>query len=142
MKQRPASYPAFPTTPVRAEGGKMDPDCYSGLSTREYYAAHAPLEIPEWFDWHEPAAPIQADTTPLDIEARSILNGWKNKINCGFVASIEELPTELQSYGAAHLEYLEAIRAHSRECPAGRYFAWRWHYADMMLEISTHQPKE
>jgi len=30
--------PAFPTTPVRDVQGKLDPDCYSGMTLRDYFA--------------------------------------------------------------------------------------------------------
>lgn len=33
--------PAFPTTPVRLRDGRMDSDCYSGMSLRDYFAAKA-----------------------------------------------------------------------------------------------------
>lgn len=33
------AHPAFPTTPKRDQSGKMDPDCYPGMTLRTYIAA-------------------------------------------------------------------------------------------------------
>lgn len=59
-----------------------------GLTARDYFAAHAPTDIPKWF------SPIVTSPAPKDVSARE------------------------KFYEDQHRR---------------RYFAWRWHYADMMV---------
>ena len=52
---------AFPTAPVRVYGGRMDPDCYSGMSLLDWFAGQAlgafcahvdrDAKIPELAEW-------------------------------------------------------------------------------------------
>lgn len=41
MSKKPKDYSAFPTMPVRTPDGRLDPDCYSGLTIRQWYAGMA-----------------------------------------------------------------------------------------------------
>ncbi len=41
MNNKPDNPPAFAVTPVRDPGGRLDPDCYHGMTLRDYFAAKA-----------------------------------------------------------------------------------------------------
>lgn len=97
------------------------------------FAAHAPEEIPAWFD--SPALPPLTLPEPhpsIAEEARQ----WANDPCYDFDAVFNERDDRRR---LASL-YADAMRAHSETVYARqgehakvRYFGWRWHYAEQMV---------
>jgi hypothetical protein len=78
------------------------------LSPRAYFAAHAPA-VPDWFN------PKPTVTRPdRRIEDFSGMNAHER------AAMRHELAVETAKWASEQQEH--------------RFFAWAWHYADMMLE--------
>lgn len=122
--------PAFPThgwTDPHDEPFWPEP----GMSIRQWFAAHAPTEIPHWFE-HEPPsrASIPRLVTVDDVtlpEHKKIVKDWLCDAVC-------DLPEELTWFVDMRLAYSEAFDAWERENLRARYFQWRWFYADAMLQ--------
>jgi len=76
--------------------------------TREYWATHAPIEIPDWFmfndDIENPVQPVVSPGTP-----------------------IEEIRKMAKDYNVA-------CRVAESKRRSTRFFQWRWYYADQMLQ--------
>jgi len=130
------SKPAFPANPYN-ELGERNP--YAGLSAREYFAARAPAEIPQWFKGPEcdvPNSPADefADFVNLHGGAYSpmglALKAWENS------GGKIDPPEEFRDIAARIVAYNEA----HREYDIKRYFAWRWYYADMMVASGQWSP--
>lgn len=118
-----------PAFPIVTDYGKRMENA-EGISARDYFASRAPAEIPDWFQI-EPlsAAPhLPSDehlTNGQRFECEDLRNGIKEE---------EDVTIEALTY---HREYVAAeaeLHQWQMEHDAARYFAWRWHYADMMLE--------
>jgi hypothetical protein len=137
--------PAFPLTTPAAEwdadngGWRVTGSAISGMTLRDYFAAHAP-EVPEWFKFATPPLP-----TPLHYSValtmvpgyRDLYDRDRNTLRTWMSDGSYDIEPPLQAIGdAAHrliaernLQMQEAMRANA----AGRFFAWRWYYADQML---------
>jgi hypothetical protein len=98
-------------------------------SLRDYFAAHAPAEIPEWFRHTSPnqTFPPMPDYLELDECHRKVALDWQRD-------PCFDLPEELSWYG----KKVEAHRAGRSEWNdadhRARYAQWRYAYADTMLE--------
>lgn len=99
------------------------------ITRLDYFAAHAPAEIPHWFapepdPYTGPAAPV----IPSDAsdEDRLMLESWM-KDPCF------DLPEQFEWFEKAWEEHREAVRRHNEFQVVDRYLAWRWAYAEMML---------
>ena len=102
----------------------------NGVHLRDYFAARAPAEIPDWFVHVEPskAFPPMPDYKTLDEAHQKTARDWQ----CD---PCYDLPEELAWYGekvAAHRAGKEAWGTANRRA---RYVQWRWAYADMMLDV-------
>lgn len=98
------------------------------LTLRDYFAVHAPDDIPGWFE-----ATLSPATMPpmprwqdLDKVHQNTALSW---INDGCF----DLPNELEWFGKQVIRHREAHVQESQRRMHARYFQWRWHYADRML---------
>lgn len=101
-----------------------------GMSLRQWYAAHAPA-VPEWFrcefDELVPKVP------PVPIHWTAELRSDFALLREGGIEAAgahEDVREFWKLYEPARAR-LDAWRNRMRE---KKFFKWRWHYADMMLE--------
>lgn len=139
MSNRDLGGPAFPNVEV-SQHHFGQPDGYMGLSARDYFAARAPADIPDWFQIENDTpmpkrldrrAALHEVAPELEVEVRnSILNWMSDPCFDMDVAARQEIGDR----AFAAMENREAeISAWLNRRQARRYFAWRWHYADQML---------
>lgn len=118
----------------------------TGLTKREYFAAHCPKEIPSWFN-PEPCVPRPGfpDWQALPTKAlRDAAREWKNDGVCDIggmyshpenceVVSLEEAHRLLSQFEDETHRVAEALEAWNTQNQAWHYFAWRLYYADQMI---------
>jgi hypothetical protein len=127
------------------------------MTLREYFAAHAPEAVPEWFECTSlPVAPVD-DRVPLDLllpEHQDAARKWA-ELPVGTLIDFvwrhaqknaptaqcppEILVTTCRRIQASYDAYHEAHQAWQWDCTAQRYFAWRWHYAAVMERMAGQQ---
>lgn len=95
----------------------------------DYFAAHAPRDIPDWF-MSEPDAFAGPDLPRIPAnatdEGKGILNAW-------MLDSSFDLPEEYAWFEAATRAHLEAKEKHHQDYLVDRYAQWPWAYAETML---------
>lgn len=112
-------------------------DQTDGIARRDYFAAHAP-EAPDWFVAKslppKPKNVLRALAEAGRIEDKDffVVNQWARGEGI--------LPSELDWLKVEHRSYLEEREAWERDCGAARFFAWRWHYADQMVQFGSLSP--
>lgn len=100
-----------------------------GMMLRDYFAAHAPAEVPEWFQHVPPAR----DYTPMPKwmdwpeEHHRALRAWLSD-------GCYDLPDELSAFQEQARQHREDKRFWDARNQAARFIQWRWRYAEMMLE--------
>lgn len=122
--------PAFPVPYHPQEGIKtVNP---KGMKLRAYFAVRAPEEIPAWFKG--PA--LRAVKLPVPDAAIAEEAAEWNRDPCYDLDGVfddGERQRLAREYSDAMDKYGSEIVAAQAEMEVARYFAWRWHYADMML---------
>lgn len=112
----------------------------------DYFAAHAPAEISEWFQPKDAyAKPTHPEPAPeIAGPAKAWLaKAWLRDTCYDFAGSFDK-PDPSHSYCAKYRPLAEqfesAVQAYEKQCAATekantehRYFAWRWYYAEMMM---------
>lgn len=130
---------AFPV-----QGGK-GPEC-NGMLLMDYFAAHAPTEIPSWFQ-HPDEFPVPKPMSPRDAVASLANAELLSEADKGLIcASVDDamilLSDRLAPYAGAAEKAVEeswkAIENARRANEGARYFAWRWHYALTMIRTRTN----
>jgi hypothetical protein len=145
--------PAFPGHTVNDTDGNLDdpfgtllpPNAqatYSGMSLRDYFAAHAPTEIPAWFVYGDDRPPIPhildiGSALALQPGLADLFDFEQENLRQWLYDGSWDLEPKLEAIGHAAskaiAESREARRAAEEQREADRYFAWRWHYADNMI---------
>lgn len=120
-----ADQPAFPLHPQIEGGTGLD---YLGISKREYFAAHAPNEIPDWFT-HTPIGELPKLPSWQDIPDEKD----KEAIRSWVCDPCWDLPDELMWFQLKFREVEKEREQWSKDDQAERYFQWRSHYADTIL---------
>lgn len=124
--------PAFPT-PESAEFQPGD-----GMTLREYFAAHAPANVPTWFQ-HQPPAKTHGDP-PMPKVPEPPRDQAEGETYTDFTSRRAEM---VEVYNAA-FQALKPTRAMwvlqeaawvRRDCMA-RLVQWRWAYAEAMVAAS------
>lgn len=122
--------PALPRAAAWSPGGSSASDAQEGLSLRQWYATHAP-DVPQWF---------RLDTEDLPPKVPAVPENWDAAERAEF-AMIKEgtLPMEaacddVQIFWRRYEPARVRAEAWREEMRQKKFFAWRWHYADMMLE--------
>ena len=114
-----------------------------GMTLRQYFAARAPHQIPEWFAPTGPSMPKAPDLPALGDKARSFLMNWKADpiFDLGPAAdewlqhaliSIED-HAALRVYEPAWTAYVDAHAAWERDRLRQRIAQWPWAWADLVL---------
>ncbi len=134
--------PAFPM--IRDMRHSPDWDHEPGMNLRDWFATHAPTEIPNWFK-HEPANPRarvlsceEAVRFAPDFSARTLdeINQAEDWLRDPFSDPIgrPELVRACWDAMRAIANSRNLFESGARQTEAERYIAWRWHYADLMLQ--------
>lgn len=104
------------------------------MTLRQWYAAHAP-NVPEWFRLKNEDMPPKIPPVP---------DNWNTAERAEF-AMIKEgslLPTaasdDVQVFWRRYEPALARAEAWREEKRQKKFFAWRWHYADMMLQTEMN----
>lgn len=128
--------PAFPVNVAYDSQGKIrgiqtgiDTGMEIGLTKREYFAAMAPTDIPDWFE-HVPSKqdfPKVAEWSKIENENdRKLCQQWVHD-------GIFELPEHLQWFSETFQKHNDAKKQWSRKNEEARYFQWRMFYADNII---------
>lgn len=102
---------------------------------RDFFAAHAPAEIPAWFKIEFPPEPPLPSSHELTDKQRSQWEGlgdWLCK---------SEVDPEVIAYRDRYHAALKAIEKHSRDRAAALFAAWPWHYADIIIAAGASPPR-
>lgn len=137
--------PAFPVLPPLGPDGTSAvgyPYVSGGMTLRDWFATHAPTQIPAWFS----AGPYQPlPQVPSPHDALKAQAGWRqltdrdqNTLRTWIADAVFELSDGLAVIGWGAQKMIDeamaaAVKIQSQN-EAQRYIAWRWAYADMMLK--------
>lgn len=98
----------------------------SYFSKSEFFAAHAPEEIPDWFECQEIPRPPYPKFPELTPEQSDKVNKWK----CDPCYDLED---EFLKYVQTKYEaYYQQLKKVEKENVKIRYFQWRKYYGQMM----------
>jgi hypothetical protein len=98
------------------------------ITRMDYFAAHAPTEIPDWYEPEpEPydGPPFPAIPDNASDEDKKMLAGWLND-------PVFDLEGEYVWFQEAADAHWKACREHGALQRSHRYMSWRWVYAQMM----------
>jgi|GEM_PF-2903239 len=107
---------------------------YIGPSLKDYYAAHAPTEIPAWFEGNNPdfegeGSPLSSkEYEALSAEEKSLISAWLED-------GVWDLPTHLEWFESQFKAHQQDKQEYLKDCKIGRYFQWRKYYAEQMMEV-------
>jgi hypothetical protein len=122
------------------------------LTLRDYFAAQAPDDIPDWFviDADEPLLPMVLSTSAalnmqpgyadLSETLKKELREWMN--DCSWELDEPNQSTIGRAALRAIKESADARDSERRARKERRYFAWRWYYADAMLALRSNNINE
>lgn len=113
----------------------MTTSATSALSRRDYFAAHAPADIPPWFQFafrSEPSLPNFNDLSPAQQEQWHGLGDWLEDSDVDPL--VLDFRDRYHSAQKARLQY-------EHERAEAMFIAWRWHYADIMLRRNSPCPR-
>jgi hypothetical protein len=120
------NYPAFPVA---------DNDANYGMSLIQYFCAHAPEDIPGWYQ-HEPPPknlpPLPSLSEITDLQDQDEVRQWERD-------PIFDLQEHLKWYSDKFETHYEAVARYNAENIQARYFQWRFYYAKEMLNVIHQQ---
>lgn len=123
--------PAFPNR------GDNTPDnpIYDGMTLLDYFAAHAPDEVPAWFDpeFQEPH-PVMPDARELPPNLRRT----GEEIARGNYVLHEDDPPEIIEFDRLMGEYRAQSARRTVRYRLYRLASWRWFYAVQMIEAKKY----
>jgi hypothetical protein len=99
-----------------------------GLSKREWFAAHAPIEIPNWFTHVPPEKKLTRRPIWLDIDNEQDRETCRHWLDGEY-----DLPEHLKWFSDQFSKAYDEEQQWNIENESERYFQWRVHYADIML---------
>lgn len=99
-----------------------------------FFAAHAPDEIPGWFEHAPPPEPAynNVNILHLSVENQRYLNSWKND-------PCWDLEDEFSWYQDAINANIELMGGWLKKDQGERYFQWRVFYAKKMVEYLNRE---
>jgi hypothetical protein len=101
----------------------------AGATLRDYFAARAPVDVPDWFEHISPPKEFPKaprwDEVPTE-EGQEMVKAWLDDA-C-------DLPPYLQWFEEQHRENREGQKQWEKDDKAQRFFAWRWYYGEMMVK--------
>lgn len=127
-----------PAMPTLEQSGNLYWNTVAGLTIRQYLAATAPAEIPDWFIHTPNPAPIQpagwADIKWEDEQTKDIVSSWH-------IDPCFDLGEEMHWYQEQWETYWEIKREYDLSEKEERYFQWRTYYADALInELNKEKP--
>jgi hypothetical protein len=132
MANTTGDQPAFP---LFAYVDKEDHSFQEGMSKREYFAAMAPAEIPDWFvhscSSKKPNLPLVNEL--VDEEHRQEVIEWQRD-------PCYDLPEELRWFQEKVEKASKAIMEWEKENTTQRYFQWRCFYAEQLIKALNQSP--
>jgi hypothetical protein len=122
MQNRTRRHAGFNTALAGHDDGQV-------ITLLDYFAAHAPHEIPYWFkpstpEYDGPAFPKIPEGIPE--EDRKMLESWIND-DCF------DLEGEYAWFQDAVKAYHQARKDYDHLCKTAAYYEWRWEYAQSMM---------
>ena len=117
------------------------------VTPRDYFAAHAPIEIPKWFDYKhptkEPEEPVNA-INEVPTEVKDIARIWLKESRLSKCTMLTERVAGLDTmtkiacaiFEKSWMDYHENSRKYLVNKDESKFFAWRWYYADQMMSLS------
>lgn len=147
--------PAFPSPGhsfTNREGITFQKGVQAGMTLLQWYAAHAPERVPEWYQCalnELPQVPGASQAVRLVIGERGLAEKFDLEAINGIANSLDDyewadedlyLPQDHpKSIAKAASDYIWALREQReqvvRENQGLRYFHWRWHYAEVMVRM-------
>lgn len=131
--------PAFPQ-PLLKSGDRVNSPHqwgWGGMTRRAYFAAHAPHDIPAWFEPYIRPAPQPPDVDVLfpflSDQDRRLLHEWR----AGEL--VFPLPRHLALYEEAYGEYTEDLERWRLERNRAHTAQWPWAWADLVLNAEDTQ---
>ena len=100
---------------------------FTGLSKREYFACHAPIEIPAWFTHTKTERPTEPKRLNIHDPFFRETHDWHSD-------QCYDLPEELQWYQQAWEKYWGLMSEWNRLNTIEKYFQLRYFFADMLLD--------
>ncbi len=125
----------FPADPCHCDGepvGGTHAD--AGMMLADYFAAHAPGVVPDWFvhRWTPQEPRPTVDHLSPDDQRRA--RAW---LHDPIYDLSDDPESDLYKYQQAIEAWRSASMEHERMDAAVRFFQWRWYYANMMLHFRT-----
>lgn len=108
-----------------------------GMTLRDYFAAHAPKEVPGWF---KPAMPDKPKSMAslFDHFRHNSLMALYDDESGEWVDDAGEVPQQFKDEVARYIESMalnfDQIKDWHREYERQKIFQWPWTYADGMLQ--------
>lgn len=128
------STPFYPTKPVVFRDDPSQQLECTGLGLLEYFAAHAPAEIPVWFEGVAPD--FEGEEDPRGSEAYEALSDVDiSEISNWLQDDFLDLPAHLSWFENQLIQHRQDCKDHAKDCQIERYFQWRKYYAEQMLEV-------
>jgi hypothetical protein len=135
--------PAFPSffPEARHNGKTLRPrDEHTGMSVREYFAAHAPHGIPDWFKPEMADAPNPPTLRPCSDQAVRLAENWRSD-PCYDLDDAARERTDLsrmdlqslRAYEHAMRVYRAARQLWEEERERQKVAQWPWAWADLVL---------
>ncbi len=133
--------PAFPHSALLPDGPTMYTDS-EGMTLRDWFATHAPTEIPAWFTHGDDLPPLPGVLyAEVTLEQQTGYAGLsepdKEHLRQWLMDGSWDLDDHLEAIGNAANSAITQSRQDrdnaAQQRKADRYIAWRWHYADMMI---------
>jgi hypothetical protein len=100
------------------------------MNDRDYFAAHAPLPIPDWFKGEYSGDMPAIPDVPAHWSALQSAQFSDLKEGISMIANASREVAEFYSIWLDAKGKHAAWRDRQRE---KKYFSWRWHYADQMM---------
>lgn len=99
------------------------------MNRKDYFAAHAPDVIPDWFRHDQPPTTKQP-TGWMNLQMEDDKEMAKNWVS----DPIYDLPEHLQWFQREHEAYWVEKKKWEIDNQSARFFQWRKYYAEMMVE--------
>lgn len=106
----------------------------------EFFAAHAPEKIPEWFSHKSSIRAIRPNTKISNPKLQHQCDAWRMGTIESLISFSDTNPKDrklLKAYEAEWKAYFGLLKEQMKSRREERYFAWRKHYGEMMAALLT-----
>lgn len=101
-----------------------------GMTLRDYFIAHAPTEVPTWFEPEVCPAPTEPEKPEFTDAQRSQLNGWRND----YVQAKDIKDEAVRAYALELEAHKKAMRGHAAHIERERILQWPGYWADEQIK--------